>query len=116
MIHTILFDRINGWIHFSTRTVKVCGMHMDTKRFSTYHLSMHTSGISQPVVSMNNIKFLLTSHYSGYDGVIIDFLMQVFRITTGKFHATKVVHMHVREIRIDMITEGIILLRCSVAL
>ena len=34
MVHTILFNRINGRVHITTASVKVCGVHMDNQRFS----------------------------------------------------------------------------------
>ena len=111
MIHAILFHSIYRRIHLTARTVKISSMHMDTQRFATYQLGMHTSRISQPVVRMDNIKFLLARNHPCNNRKIIDLIMKVSRIAAGKLHTPQVIDVHVREIRIDMITESIILFR-----
>ena len=69
---------------------------------------MYTSWVCQPVMSMNNIKLLSASYYTGNDGIVVDFLMQVRRITTGKFHTAKVIDMHIVEVGIDMVAQTIV--------
>ena len=67
IIHSVLLHRINGRIHLAARTVKVRCMHMDAERLATYHFRMYSGRVCQPVVSMNNVEFLLACHNSGYD-------------------------------------------------
>ena len=78
---------------------------MDTERFTTYLLGMDTSGEGQPVVSVNDIKLLRAGHLTSNNGVIVNLLVQVAGIASCKLHRTQVVHIHVVEIGIDMLTE-----------
>ena len=80
-------------------------MNMDTQRFATYLLGMDTSGEGEPVVSVDNIKLLRAGHLSGNDRVVINLLVQVARITTGKLHRTKVVHVHIVKVGVDMLAQ-----------
>ena len=115
IIHTVLLHRIDGRIDFSARTVKVRSMDMDTERLSAHHLGMHSGRIRQPVVGMNNIKFLLASHYSGNHREVVYLFVQVAGITASKVHAAYVIDVHIREIRINMVAERIIIFRRHVA-
>lgn len=111
MIHTVLLDRIDSRIDFSARTVKIRSMHMDTKRFAAHHLGVHTGRISQPVMRMNNVELLLTGYYSGNNRKIVDFLVQISRITSCKLHTSQIIDMHIGEIGINMVAERIIFFR-----
>ena len=69
-------------------------MDMDAERLSAHHLGMHSGGIRQPVVGMNNIKFLLASHYSGNHREVVYLFVQVAGITAGKVHtALSLIHI-----------------------
>ena len=111
MIHPVLLYRINSRIDFTARTVEISGMYMNTKRFATYHFGMYTGRISQPVVRMDNIKFLLTGYYSGNDREVINFLVQVSGITSCKLHTSQIIDVHIRKIGINMIAERIVFFR-----
>ena len=111
IIHTVLFRCIYSRINLSAWTVEISCMNMNAKRFSTHHLCMHTSRICQPIVGMNNIKLLLASNDTRYNRKIIDLVMQVSRIPTGKLHTAQIIYIQIWEISIDMVTESIILLR-----
>ena len=78
---------------------------MDAQRFSTHVLGMDTSGIGEPVVSVDDIKLLCPGHHASDDRVVIDFLVQVFGVSSGKLHTSEVVHMHVVEVGIDMVAQ-----------
>ena len=108
MIHTVLLNRINSRIDFSARTVKIRSVHMNTKRFAAHHLGVHTGRISQPVMRMDNIKLLLTGYYSGNNRKVVDFLVQISRITSCKLHTSQIIDMHIGEIGINMVAERII--------
>ena len=56
---------------------------------------------------MNDVKLLSASHHSSNDAVVIDFFVQVTRVATSKLHASKVVDMHIVEVRIDVLTIAI---------
>ena len=114
MVHTVLFNGVNSRIHITTASVKVCSVYMDNQRFSRNLLSMNTSRISQPVVRVNNIKLLLTSHHTGYNRIVIDFFMQIIRISSRKLHATQIIGMHIIKICINMVTQVIIKLRIHI--
>ena len=111
VIHSVLFHRIDSRINLSSRTVKISGMNMNAERLAAYHFRMHTGRIGQPVVCVDNVKLLLTRHHSGYNRKVIDFFMQISRITAGKVHTAKVVDVHIREIRIDMVAQSVVLFR-----
>ena len=104
-VHTILLYRVNSRIHLTTTTVKIGSMHVDAKRLSTYLLGMDTGRISQPIVCMNDIKVKGTCHNTCDNGVVVNLLMQVSWITSSKLHGTEIIHMHVVEVRIDMVTQ-----------
>jgi hypothetical protein len=111
IIHSVFFHGIDRGVNLPPRTVKICCMHMDTERFATHHLRMYTSRICQPIVRMNNVEFLLTCHNSGYNREVIDFFVQISGITAGKVHTTKIIDVHIGEIRVNMVAQSIILLR-----
>ena len=75
---------------------------MDTERFSTDLLSVNAGRESQPIVRMNNIKFLSTGHLTCNNRVVINLLVQISRITSRKLHRTEIIHVHVIEIGINM--------------
>ena len=104
IVHTIFLNGINGGVHLTARTVEIRSVNVDTQWLTTNVLGMDSSRISQPVVCMNDVEFLRTSHNTCNDGIIIDFLMQVAGIATCKFHTSQVVDIHVIEIRVDMVT------------
>ena len=110
IIHTILLDGIHIRIDIATATVIVRRMHVDHQRLSTHVFRMDTRRIGQPVVRMDNVILLSTCDHTRYDGVVVDLLQQVVGITTGKLHATQIIHMAVAEVRINMVTIPIILL------
>ena len=56
-------------------------------------------------MSVDDIKLLSTGHLAGDDRVVIDLLVQVAGVTSRKLHRTEVVHVHIVEVCIDMITE-----------
>ena len=105
IVHTVLLDTVNGRIHLTTRTVEVGSMNMDAQRFTTDLLGMDAGRIGQPVVSMDNVVVQGTSHHASDNRIVIDFLMQIARITTGKFHSAQVVDMHVVEVGIQMVAQ-----------
>ena len=108
IVHTVLLDGIDRWIHFSTRTIEIRSMHMNAQWTSTHHLGMYTSRISQPVVCMDNVELFLAGYYTGYNGEVVDLFMQIARITSSKLHTSQVVDMQIREISINMVTISII--------
>ena len=58
---------------------------------------------------MDDVELLLAGYHAGNDGEVIDLFMQVARIATGKLHTTQVVDVHVGEVCINMVAEGVIL-------
>ena len=58
IIHAVLLYSVNGRVHLSTATVEIGSMNVDAQWLAAHSLGMNTSRECQPVVSMDNIKFL----------------------------------------------------------
>ena len=86
-------------------------MHVDAQRLSTHLLGVDTCGEGKPVVSMNDVELLRTSHHSCNDRIVIDFVVKVGRISTSKAHTAEVIDIHIIEVGIDMITITEIVIR-----
>ena len=65
----------------------------------------------EPVVSVDDVKLLSAGHLSGNDRVVVDLLVKVAWISSGKLHRTKIVHVHIVKVGIDMVTELEIVVR-----
>ena len=67
IIHSILFYAINRRIDITSTPVKISCVNVNDQWFSTYLLGMNSCRISQPIMSMYDIKLLLacnhTCHY-----------------------------------------------------
>ena len=63
-------------------------MDVDAQGLAAHLLGMNTCRIGQPVVGMDNIVVQGTRHDACYNRVVIDFLVQIARITTSKLHST----------------------------
>ena len=86
-------------------------MHVNTERFAAHHLGMYTGRISEPVMSMYEVEIFAASQYSGNDGEVVDLLMQITWITTGKVDTSHIVQSaQMIEIGIDMVAESVIVL------
>ena len=105
IIHTVFLDAINCRIDISTRAVKVCSMDVNAQWLSTHLLSVYSSRISEPVVSMNYIKFLLSRHDTCYYRIVIYLLVQILRIASRKLQTAEVIHIHIVKIGIYMFPE-----------
>ena len=95
VVHTVLFDTVDRGIHISTTPVEVRGMHMNHQWLPADLLGMDTRRIGQPIVCMNDVELLLPGYNSCHDGIIVDLLVQVVRIATGKLHAAQIIHIHI---------------------
>ena len=111
MVHTVFFYTVDRRIYIAARTVEVRGMHMNDQRFAADMLGMYARRISQPIVGMNNIILLLTGYDSCHNGIIIDLIMKIVRITTGKLNTSQVIGLPITEISINMVAQSVILLR-----
>ena len=111
IVHTILLDGINGRVYLTTATVEIGSMHVNAQWFTTHPLGMNTSRESQPVVSMDNIKFLTSSYHTGNDAIVVDLVVEIGWITTSKIHTSEVVDIHIVEVGIDMIAITEIVIR-----
>ena len=111
MIHTILFYTIHSRVHITARTVEISCMHMNDKRLAAHTFSMYTSRICQPVVGMYDIIVLLACYHTGHYRIVVYLVVKVLRITAREFYAPQVICQTITEIRVNMITQFIILLR-----
>ncbi len=105
IVHTVFLDRVNRRVHLSARTVEVGSMDVYAQGLATDVLGMDAGRIGQPVVRMNNVKLLGAGNHASDDRIVVDFLMQVAGIATGKLHSAQIIHMHVVEIGINMLTQ-----------
>ncbi len=111
IVHTVFLDAVDGGVHLSARAVEVCSVDVDAQRLSAHLLGVDASRIGQPVVCMDDVVVECACHHTCDNRVIVDFLMQVSWITTGKLHRTKVVDVHVVEISIQMVAQAEIQIR-----
>ena len=54
---------------------------------------------------MDDVKLLCPCHLSSYDRVVVDLLVKVSGITTGKLHGSEIVDVHIVEVGIDMVAQ-----------
>ena len=81
---------------------------MDAEGFAAHLLGMDACWIGEPVVSMDDVKGLCASHLTGDDGVVVNLLVEIAWISSGKLHRTEVVDMHIVKIGIDMVAQLVI--------
>jgi hypothetical protein len=84
---------------------------VDAEWFARYLLSVDTSREGKPVVSVDDVKLLCAGHLTCDDRVVVDLLVKIARLTSGKLHSTEIIHVHVVEVGIDMLTELEIVVR-----
>ena len=65
----------------------------------------------QPVVGMYNIKFFATGYNASDDAVVVDLVVEIRWITTGKVHTAEVIHVHIVKVGIDVVTIAEIVIR-----
>ena len=111
IVHTVFLDRIYGRVHLTTAAVEIGSMYVNAQWLSTHSLGMNTSRECQPVVGVNNIKFFATGNNSGNDTVVVDLVVEIRWITTGKVHTAEVVHVHIIKVSIDVVTVAEIVIR-----
>ena len=104
-VHTVLLYGIHCGIDLAAAAVEVGGMHVYAERLAADLLGMDTCRIGEPVMSMDNVKLLSTSHLSGDDRVIVDLFVKVAWITACKLHGAKVVDVHIVEVGVDMVAQ-----------
>ena len=109
MVHAVLLDGVDGGVHMAAATVVVGGVHVDTQRLAAHLLGVDACGIGEPVVGVDDVELLATRHHTGNDRIIVDFLVQIARVTACKLHATQVVDMHKVEVGIDMVAVSVII-------
>ena len=80
-------------------------MNVDAQWLTAHLLGMDAGRVGEPVVCVDDVEFLLPCDDTGDDGVVVDFLVQVFRVASGKLHAAQVVDVHVVEVGVDMIAQ-----------
>ena len=78
---------------------------MDAQWLSANILCMDACRVCKPVVSMYDVKILLTRHDSSYDRVIVNLLVEILWISTSKLHTAKIVDIHIVEISVNMVTQ-----------
>ena len=108
MVHAILLYAIYHRVDMASATVKICRMDMYDQRCARQLLCVDSSRICQPVMRMNDVKLLLTCNDTCDDTVVIDFFIQIVRITPGELYATNIISVDITEIRIDVVTQRIV--------
>ena len=111
MIHSVLLYAVHRGVDLTTRAVEIGGMHMDAQWLSAYHLGMYTCGVCEPVVSVNQVELLTTGQNARDDAEVVDLVVQIAGITTGKLDAAHIVEaLQIIEIGIEMVAETIVVL------
>ena len=105
IIHTVLLNTIDSRIHLTTRTVEVSCMYVNAERLTAHILGMDTSWIGKPIMSMNDIELFGSCHNASNYRVVVDLIVQIAGITTGKLHSTQIIDVHIIEVCVDMLTE-----------
>ena len=86
--HSISFNIIDDGISVVFASTVIFGsMYMHYQRLSTDTLGDKSRLIGKPVMSMYDIKIILTGHSSRYQGITIDFLKEVIPILTREFES-----------------------------
>jgi len=84
---------------------------MYAQRFAADLFGIDACGISQPVVSVDNIELLRPRHHTGDDRVVVDLVVEIGGIAARKVHASQIVDVHIVEVGIDMVTEVVVFFR-----
>ena len=114
IVHTVLFDTVNGGVHLSARAVEVGGMHVDDEWLSAHLLGMYACREGEPVVGVDDVEFTRTGNDAGNDVEVTDFLVEVFGITSCEVQSADVVGALVAEVGIDMVAELVVFFGCQV--
>ena len=109
VVHTVFLDAVNRWVDVAARAVEVGGVYVDDEGLAAHLLGVDACGIGEPVVGVDDVELLATRHHTGNDRIIVDFLVQIARVTACKLHATQVVDMHKVEVGIDMVAVSVII-------
>ena len=91
MIHTVFLNTVNRWVDITSRAVEVSGMHVNHKRFSAHVFGVNASRISQPVVCVNDVIFLLTSYHASHDGIVVNFVEEIIGVASRKLDTSQIV-------------------------
>ena len=81
-------------------------MDMDAQGLARNLLGMDAGGIGKPVVGMDDVVIERAGNDSGDNRIVIDFLMEIGGVSTGKLHRTEVIDVHIIEIRIDVVAQA----------
>lgn len=111
LVHAVLLDGVDGGVHLAARAVEIRGVYMDAQRLAADLLGMDAGRIGQPVVGMDDVVVEGARHHAGDDGVVVDFLVKVSGIATGKLHGTEIIDVHVVEVGIQMVAKPEIKIR-----
>ncbi len=110
VVHTVLFDGIDGGIHIAAAAVKISCVNVYDQRFAAHLLGVYACGICKPVMRVDYVKLLSACHHAGHNGVIVYLLMQIVRVSAGELYATQVIGVQIVEIGIDMVTETVVVI------
>ncbi len=80
-------------------------MDMDAERFAAHILRVDACRVGEPVVGVDDVELFGACHDTCNDRIVVDFLVQVAGIASGKLHTSQVVDVHVVEVGIDVVTE-----------
>ena len=85
---------------------------MDDEWFATDLLGMDTCGIGEPVVGVDDVVFLLTSYDTCYDGIVVDFVLEVVGIFARELYAAEVIGLPIVKVGVDVVAQCKVLLWC----
>ena len=106
VVHTVLLNAVDRGVHIAARTVEVGGVHVNDEGLAAHALGVNACGIGEPVVGVDDVELLLAGNDACHDGIVVDFVVQVFGIAAGKLYAAQVVGEAIVEVGIDMVAQG----------
>ena len=108
VVHAVLLYRIDRGVDLSARPVEVGGVDVYAERLSAHLLGVYASWEGEPVVGVDDVEVLGPCHHSRYDGVVVDLLVEVGRVSACKLHGSQFVDVHVAEVGIDMVAQPVV--------
>ena len=111
MHHAIALNVEHGGVDIAAAAVEVGGMHMNNERLAGDLLGVDACRVGEPVVRVNDVAVHGACDDACHDGVVVDFLEEVFGVSSRELDASQVVGVHVVEVAVDVVAQVVVGLR-----